>query len=689
MQWSADRNAGFSRANPQRLYLPVNIDPEYHYEAINVEAQQNNPHSLLWWMKRMLAVRRQMRAFGRGSLEFLFPENRRILAFVRAYGDERVLVVANLSRFAQCVDLDLSKFQGLMPLEIFGRTDFPPITERPYFLSLGPHAFYWFALQPKEVVEDGLRIRTGEPPTVMVSSWDNVLSPAVRTILNPMLPWFLRGRRWFRSRNRVIRVAEIHDVVPFPKSRSYLALIRVEYREGDPEFYTLPVSVATGEVDQPDFVLARLRAPDGQTGILYSALRNRTFCDELLVAILRRRTFTGEAGALVASHTRQFRRIWGTDRPALEPTPARVDQDNTTLFYGDRFALKFLRKVEEGPHPENEIGAMLTQAGVPWVPPLAGALEYRNPEGEPVVLAILSGYVREGVEGWDYTQHHLGIFFEAAMAKNPTGPPPDVPPDEAERELITSYLEWVRQLGRRTGEMHAELAARPNDPVFAPEPFTDFYRHGLYHGMVGRVGRTVDQLRLHLDRLPEAVRGDARAVIDRQQAIRDQFRQLRDQRVVASRIRIHGDFHLGQVLYTGKDFVVIDFEGDPARPLSERRLKRSPLQDVAGMIDSFYHASRGVMYGEAQGVIPKPESIDALEAWARLWARRVALAYLDAYLATPGVAELLPRNQDQVRMLIRLFLLDLALRKLSFELAHEAGRVRVPCHLIVDLLEIR
>jgi maltose alpha-D-glucosyltransferase / alpha-amylase len=291
------------------------------------------------------------------------------------------------------------------------------------------------------------------------------------------------------------------------------------------------------------------------------------------------------------------------------------------------------------------------------------------------------------VEGWDYTQHHLGLFFEAALAKGPAGPPPDVPAEDIGRELITSYLEWVRQLGRRTGEMHATLASRPNDPVFAPEPFTDFYRHGLYHGMVGRVGRTVDQLRLRLERLPDSVRADARAVLERQQAIRDQFRLLRDQRINALRIRIHGDFHLGQILYTGKDFVIIDFEGDPARPLSERRLKRSPLHDVAGMIDSFYHASRGVLFGEAPGVIPKPESADALEAWARLWARQVSLAYLDSYLATPGVAELLPRDQEQVRMLIRLFLLDLALRKLSFELTYEAARVRVPCHLIVDLLD--
>jgi maltose alpha-D-glucosyltransferase/alpha-amylase len=324
---------------------------------------------------------------------------------------------------------------------------------------------------------------------------------------------------------------------------------------------------------------------------------------------------------------------------------------------------------------------------VPWVPALAGSLEYRNPEGEPAVVAVLNSFVRGGVEGWDYTQHHLGIFFEAALAKDAGAPPPDVSPEDLARDLIGSYLEWVRQLGRRTGEMHVALATNTSDPAFAPEPFTDFYRHGLYHGMVGRVGRAADQLRARLDRLPDSVRADARAVLERQQAIRELYRLLRDQRVVASRIRTHGDFHLGQVLYTGKDFAVIDFEGDPARPLSERRLKRSPLQDVAGMIDSFYHASRGVLFGEAQGVIPKPESIGALETWARLWARSVSLAYLDAYLETPGVAELLPRNQQQVRLLIRLFLMDLALRKLSFELAHEADRVRVPCHLIVDLLE--
>ncbi len=685
MQWSGDRNAGFSRANPQRLYLPVNIDPEYHYEAINVETQLNNPHSLLWWMKRVVALRKQLKSMGRGSLEFLYPENRRVLAFVRRYEEERVLVVANLSRFTQCVELDLSPYQGMRPLELFGSTEFPAVGDRPYFLSLGPHAFHWFALHPKDEVQYGLRIRTGEPPTLVVESWENVFSASVRATLNPMLPWFLRGQRWYRSRSRTIRVAAIHDVIAFPKSRSYLVIIRADFTEGDPEFYTLALSVSAGDVENPEFILARLRGPGG-SGLLYSALRNRDFCDELLGAILRRKRYPGELGELLAAHTRAFRTAWGDDRPALEPAPSRSDQDNTTLFYGDRFALKLLRKVEGGPHPEKEIGALLTKEDFPNVAPLAGSIEYRNPEGEPVTIALLHGFRRGAVEGWQYTLDHLGMFYEGALARGPAGPEADHGP-EIGRELISSYLETVRLLGKRTGEMHAALAAHEGDPIFAPEPFTDFYRHGLYHGLLGRLGRTTDQLRAQLSGLPQSVQPDAQAVIDRQESLRDRFRFFRDQRLDAARIRIHGDYHLGQVLYTGKDFTVIDFEGDPARPLSERRIKRSPLQDVAGMIDSFYHASHGVLFGEAPGVIPKPESKDALEKWSRFWARTVSLAFLDSYLATPGVAALLPQNPEHVHMMIRLYLADVALRKLGFELAHAPERIHVPAHLIVDLLE--
>ena len=686
MQWSGDRNAGFSRANPQSLYLPVNIDPEYHYEAINVETQQNNSHSLLWWMRRLLALRKQLRALGRGSLEFLYPENRRILAFVRTWEEERVLVVANLSRFSQCVELDLSKYAGMAPVELFGRTKFPPVREQEYFLSLGPHAFYWFSLKPQEVAEESLLARTGEPPSLAVESWSAVFSPSVRAILNPMLPAYLRPRRWFRSRNRTIRLTEIHDVIPFPKSSSYLLVVRVDYTEGDPEFYTIAASVTMGEGDQSGAVMARLRGPDGSTGLLHSAFRNRMFSDELLGAILRRRRFAGDVGLLTASHTRQLRGMLLPDQDYLESVVTTVEQDNTTAFFGDHFALKFFRKIEEGPHPEEETVHFLNRAGFPCVPPLGGALHYQNSNDDPAAVALLFGFVRDAVDGWRYTVDHLGLFFEHALARFPDGPP-DPEPDELAQELIGSYLQWVRQLASRTGEMHAVLASRPDDPVFAPEPFTDFYRHSLYHGMLARCTRTLDQLNVRLGRLPEDIRPDAEALLARHDQIRERLRFLRDQRVAATRIRVHGDFHLAQVLYTGKDFVMIDFEGDPGRPLSERRIKRSPLQDVAGLIDSVYTASHGALFGQTPGLILKPGNSAAAAAWARYWALTVGRAFLESYLLTQGVAPLLPEDPQHLRILIRLYVMDLAMRKLAFDVSHDAERIRMPCRLITDLVE--
>jgi len=699
MQWSGDRNAGFSRANPQRLYLPAIIDPEYHYEALNVETQQNNTHSLLWWSKRVLAQRKQSKAMGRGSLEFLYPENRRILAFVRAWGEERVLVVANLSRFAQCFELDIAKYQGMTPRELFGKSAFPPITDKPYFLSVGPHAYYWFALEPKAAVDEGLTARTGEPPTIAVESLENVFTAPVRATLNGMLPTFLRARRWFRGKARTIRLAEISDVVPFPKSASYLLLLRVDYTEGDADMYTLPLAVLSPERAESSgtgaFVLARLQAANGDRALVVSGLRSREFCEDMLGSIFRRRRHKGERGEISASHTRAMRALLAEERPGgadgQPPSPARADQDNSTIFFGDRFALKFLRKVEEGPAPELEIGAMLTASGFPNAAPLAGSIEYRTGEGEPMLLGVLHGFVRNATEAWDYTVDHLGLFFEHALARAAEGPPAlesqPLPPPELTAELIGSYLEFIRLLGVRTAEMHLALSAKEEDPVFAPEPFTDFYRHGLYHGLIARLSRTLDLLQRRVNRMPEGVRPDVERVLERQGKIRERYRLLRDQRIYAQRIRIHGDYHLGQTLYTGRDFTIIDFEGDPGRPQSERRIKRSPLEDVAGMLDSIYHAAHAVLLGEAPGVIPKPETLPGLEAWAKFWYRTVGAEFVNSYLTTPGISKLLPADLEQVRSVLRIFLLDLGLRKLWFEVQHAPERVRIPARGVMELVE--
>src|SRR5262249_35236659 len=289
MQWSADRNAGFSRTSPHRLYLPIIVDPDSHYEAFNVEAQQNNQYSMLWWMKRLIAMRKRYKAFGRGTLEFLYPENHRVLAFIRRYRDEVILVIANLSRFVQYVGLDLSAFKGTTPVELFGRAEFPQVGESPYFLSIGAHSFYWFLLMPAgKAVEHGAGSRTPVDITVQ-ENWTNVFSGRARTSLEEALIGYLKSQRWFGGKARQVKSATFVDTVPLSSAsaEAMITQIRVEYTEEDPEIYIVPLTFANGEratqisESSPKSILAHLTIRDrseDKTGYLYDAVIDKDFC---------------------------------------------------------------------------------------------------------------------------------------------------------------------------------------------------------------------------------------------------------------------------------------------------------------------------------------------------------------------------------------------------------------------------
>jgi maltose alpha-D-glucosyltransferase/alpha-amylase len=702
MQWSGDRNAGFSRTNPQRLYLPIIIDPEYHYESINVEAQQNNPHSLLWWMKRIIEQRKRSKAFGRGTIEFLYPDNRRVLAFIRAYEEERILVVANLSRFVQYAEIDLSAFRGMVPIELIGRTKFPTISERPYGFSLGPHSFFWFLLEaaaaPQELAAAGRSL-----PTFPVASWEELFSDRLTSMLRRVLPSFLQERHWLRSPLRNLRMVEIIDHLAIPTSNAYLLIVRANYSEGDAEYYVLPLAVATGEAAEqllqnlPDMALARLQGPNATSGILYTALQDKELWTALLNAMARRRRIRGEEGELVGSHTRIFRQAWGPDHPPLEATPLSGDHNNIAVAYGDRFVFKLYRKVEAGIHPERELGVFLTEKGAsPHVAPLAGALEFRSDRGEVATIALLHGYLPHESDAWSYTMDHLGLFFEHALAAGgPRTPAPEStplsqvqqPPPAEATDLIGSYLEMTRLLGQRTAELHVTLASRPEDPDFAPEPFTDFYRHGLYHGMLGQALRCLEDLRSQMYRLPPATQEDARKLLDRESDIRARFQVLRDARIQAQRIRIHGDYNLRQILFTGKDFRIIDFEGNVERPLSERRIKRSPFRDVAVMLRSFHYAAHAALFGQVPGVLARKEYLGSLEQWGRFWYQWVAASFLQGYLDLAGPSGLLPESTDSLRTLMEAYLLERAIAEVRRELHLRPDWVRIPIHGILDLFE--
>ena len=512
---------------------------------------------------------------------------------------------------------------------------------------------------------------------------------------------FLYTQRWFLGKHRRIRWTEVRDIVRFPASNSCLLLLRVDYTEGDPEVYVISLSLAREDAaeqmtrENPQLVLGRVETRNGGKGVLYSALRNPAFTEELLGAVARRRRVPTEHGELAATHTRQFRRIWGADRPALEPVLARGEQNNSSVVFGDRFVLKLLRRLEPGVHPEREVGQFLTdRARTTDVPPLAGSIEYRDGE-EPMTLAVLHGYVHSEAEAWNHAIDNLGIFFDQALASGRPQPPPlrrhpidlaaETPPEDAQ-QFIGTYLEMARLLGRRTGEVHVTLASRTDDPAFAPEPFTDFYRHGLYHGLLSQASRGFEALRACTSSLEDDTRAECEMLLEREQQVRRLFQQVRDQRFEALRIRVHGDLNLRQALFTGKDFVLIDFEGDPDRPLSERRIKRSPLRDVASMLRSFHYASHAVLFGKVSGVISPGRDSATLENWGDFWYAWVSAAYLAGYLSVPGINALLPSSRPQLGLLLDLFLIDKGMRELRYEMNQRPDWLRIPVHGILHTL---
>src|SRR5438445_2296437 len=438
MQWSADRNAGFSRANRQRLYLPVITDPEYHYETVNVEAQQGNPHSIYSWTKRLIALRKRHRAFGRGSLELLRPENRKVLAYVRRYESEQILCIANLSRFLQAVELDLSQWKGLVPVELFSSNEMPVIGENPYFLTLGPHAFYWFAMQPRaapSIQSDGAQTASALPEVRTVGGWESALVGAAKDRLESILLGYIPQRRWFGGKARRIKTASIVDVVTVPgaEGNSYLTSVVIGYAEGDPDTYMIPIAYANAPEAPhilerwPISAIAWVRnAGEEPRGLLYDALGPPNFAEAMLGAIARRRRATGGTGTLVGSTTRAFARLRGPETIRLEAQLSVAEQSNNSVIFGERLMLKVFRRLEEGVNPELEVGRFLTEkTNFAQIAPLAGSLEYRRGKGEPVTISILQGYVPNQGDAWQYTLNTLAHFFsgpEPAGAQPPALP---------------------------------------------------------------------------------------------------------------------------------------------------------------------------------------------------------------------------------------------------------------------------
>ena len=704
MQWTGDRNGGFSRADPARLYAPPIMDPVYGYQAINVEAQERAPYSLLNWMKRMVGLRKQSAVFGRGSIEFLPSSNRKIVSYVRARGDDVVLCVANLARSVQPAELDLSRFKGMTPVEMLGLTEFPRIGELPYFLTLPAYAFYWFRLQhaPASItarVAPEPAVAVGDAPALFVgAAWDTLLDGNVRTLIerDPLVP-FLQRQRWFGGKARPLRGARFIDwgVLRRGAQPLFLTVIEVEFSDGGTrDHYFLPLAICSPtdaraiEERASHTIVARITG--ARKGVLFDASLDPRFAQVLLEALERQEETTLRRGRIRAVQTSVFNRYRGTGE--LRVSRTSIDQSNTSLVYGDRLILKLFRRLEPGVNPDFEIGRQLTErVQFPRVPAVAGAFEFHFPAEALTTVGMLQQLVESQADGWQYTTDELSRFYDQVESRALTfdGLPTtysamlDTPVPRSIQDVMGSYLDTATTLGRRTAEMHLALASDTTNAAFAPEPFTKEDLVKVSVGASAAAQKAIAALQASSAGLPEEVAAQATELLRARTPLAETIGQAPTLEFSAAKIRIHGDYHLGQVLWAEGDFFILDFEGEPARPLAQRREKQSSMKDVAGMLRSFSYAAYAGLFAHTSS---RRSEFERIEPWARLWQTWASAAFLRGYFGATGRAPFVPADHSQRDALLRLFVLDKALYELNYELNNRPDWVRIPLRGVLGLL---
>ncbi len=704
MQWSADRNAGFSKSNPQKLYLPVIIDPEYHYEAVNVENQERNLSSMLWWMRRVISMRQRLKAFGRGNIEFLSPKNHKILAFLRIYEEEIMLVVINLSRFSQMVELELSEYDGFIPEEVFSHNFFPEIKKEPYVLTMGPFNHFWFLL--KKTRQDEME-KSGkiEEPLSLRRSYREIMREKNRTLLEQhYLQGYLKRSRWFGGKGRMIREVSISEAAPVHRkidASGYLMILKIKYNEGIPEWYFLPLFYATGEEAHtikrrwPQAVICRAEVGE-ETGIFYDGAFSGDYHTLLLEMADRGKKIKGEKGDFTANRGKQFKHlISGIDLP-LKSEISKAEQSNTSIVYEDKLILKLFRRLDQGIHPDIELARFLTEkAAFTHVPPFAGSFEYQIQDRASVSVGLLQEYVPNEGDAWHYVLDRVNHYSEKVfgrreeLTQKSVTLHPLLQARAGNGEVLEGlaggfFLEMMGLLGIRTGELHLALASRSQDKDFKPESFSLLYQRSVYQSMRTLLRWVFRLLEDSRDELKGESGELAASILASREEILQRMKQITGRKISAKKIRIHGDYHLGQVLFTGKDFVIIDFEGEPARALSERRLKRSPLRDVAGMLRSFHYAA---FHGYLRNHSFQADDKVLMEKWLIIWHHQISRIFFHSYLRTIAEAEFLPQNQDELNVLLDAFLLEKAVYELGYELNNRPDWAVIPMTGISSILK--
>lgn len=698
MQWSSNKNGGFSESNPHKLYLPLILSPEYHYESVNVEMQSANTSSLLWYMKRIISLRKKYKAFSRGDFKFLQVDNPKILAFTRTYEEESLLIVVNLSRHAQPAELELKDFEGYQPVELQSRSKFPVIKDQRYFLSMDGHGFQWFSLQNISAAV----LREKHTPAYNLNMMDDVSRGAFKEeLLQNILPEWLKNVRWYGGKGKDIQSIELEDNqrISFPDGQSALwCLFKINYYYGLPEIYQLPlVFIAEGSTGHftktyPQSILTSITM-DGVQGVLCDALYDERL-HQLIISNLLQNVKASE-NSKVQFHSSPALRAVAPGKTVLKSRILNAEQSNTSIIYEDKFYLKIYRKIDYDINPDQEMTRLLSeQLSFAYVPDFLGTLDWSSQKGS-ITLAMIQKLVDNHGDAWQFMQEKLAVFNEKIL----TTPAEELPslvlsgdldspcryedlPEHLRAILDPAVAEQARLIGVRTAQMHKKLVSVNHIPAFKPEPYSLHYQRSMFSSLSTLVREAFQNLQRNRDSLSPEAAATADKVIAVKTEILESMKAIYSRKLDLLKIRIHGDYHLGQILFTGKDLMILDFEGEPARSYSERRLKYSALRDVAGLIRSFHYAAYGSLFLEGA---TRKEDIERLTPYSELWSHYMSGFFMEAYLEEVKGSGLVPEQKEDIKLLLEVFLLSKAFYELNYELNNRPDWVTIPLKGILSI----
>ncbi|MBV9813518.1 MAG: putative maltokinase, partial [Acetobacteraceae bacterium] len=675
MQWSPDRNGGFSRADPASLVLPAIMDPLYGFQTLNVEAQDRDPFSLLNWMRRMLAVRKQFPAFGRGRLRFLYPGNRKVFAYLRELDDpdQTVLCVCNLSRTAQAVELDLSAFNGRVPVDMVGGSVFPPVGQLSYLLTLPPFGFFWFLLAQEAQLPNWHKPAPEALPefaTIVIRGdiGEAIAAEGRRIIEREVLPAYVPKRRWFAAKGERVESFRVASTARLPGVRDAM-LAEVSAQIGDAnDNYVLPLGIVwedeTTDALPQQLALARVRR-GRRVGMLTDGFAVDAFATGVLRALAEGAAIDSSAGEIRFVPTSRTATLELRAQPEIRRFSA--EQSNSSLVVDDTVVLKIIRHVLGGVNPEGEMTRYLTERGFGNTAPLFGEVLRVDQNGTPHTLMLAQGFVRNQGDGWSWTLDFLARTTEELAVEGGEG--------DARDDVLAAYDGFASALGRRLGELHGVLAMPTDDPDFAPEPATETHRLEWADSAAEQIASAFSLLRKRSDWPGDGTQRLAEELVGEEAALVSAVRRLALEGDGALRTRIHGDFHLGQTLVVQGDAFIIDFEGEPARPLEQRRLKSCGLRDAAGLLRSFDYAVAAAATAGAAAHAHVAERRTALLGRFRTAA---ADKFTDAYRAALAAADHRWVEPEAEEPLLDLFLIEKAAYEIRYEAANRPTWLHIP-----------